>query len=178
MIEALVVIAIYGILVAIMLPALGNAKRQANRIKCISNLRQIGICFTYFALDNQGRLPWQLTPQLKKAHFGNASANEPNVIYSVRDIKHDLGSVYLLISPCESRGRFWNIRSVAEEWEKFNPADPIPCNVISYNLCFGADLARPTTVLAATRNLSTNDLAQSRWVGRKRQWKVTGSWPG
>ena len=59
LIEALVVIAIFGILVAIMLPNLGKVKRQANRIKCISNLKQIGICFTYFALDNQGRLPWQ-----------------------------------------------------------------------------------------------------------------------
>ena len=165
LIEALVVIAIFGILVAIMLPNLGKAKRQANRMKCISNLRQIGICFTYFALDNQGRLPWQLTPKLKKAHFGNASANEPNVIYSVRDIKHSLGSFGLLISPCESGGRFWNWESVSKEWGKFNPAYPIPCNIISYNLCFGADMARPTTVLAATRNLSTNDLAQARWVG-------------
>jgi prepilin-type N-terminal cleavage/methylation domain-containing protein len=168
LIELLVVIAIIGILAAILLPTLAKAKRQANRVKCINNLKQIGTGFIGFAHDNQGRLPWQLTPRLKKAHFGTNYAKEPNVIYSVRAIKHGLGSIQLLVSPCDPERR-GNNDAAAKEWSKFNPGYPIPCNAISYNLCNGADVARPTTVLASTRNLSINDLTQARWVGAEEE---------
>ncbi|MEO8428959.1 MAG: prepilin-type N-terminal cleavage/methylation domain-containing protein [Verrucomicrobiota bacterium] len=54
LIEVLVVIAVLSLMAALILPVLGRSKLSARRIKCASNLRQIGIATQMYWDDNAG----------------------------------------------------------------------------------------------------------------------------
>ena len=60
LIELLVVIAIIAILAALLLPALARAKAKAQRISCTNSLKQVGLAFRTFAIDNDGNMPQTL----------------------------------------------------------------------------------------------------------------------
>jgi prepilin-type processing-associated H-X9-DG protein/prepilin-type N-terminal cleavage/methylation domain-containing protein len=56
LVELLVVIGILALLVALLLPALGKARAQAQAVACASNLRQIGVAVSLHANQNNGYL--------------------------------------------------------------------------------------------------------------------------
>ncbi|MBI5386907.1 MAG: prepilin-type N-terminal cleavage/methylation domain-containing protein [Verrucomicrobia bacterium] len=56
LLELLVVVAIIGLLAALLLPALSRAKAQARRVACLSNLRQVGAAATLYMSDHDGGL--------------------------------------------------------------------------------------------------------------------------
>src|SRR2546423_733990 len=57
LVELLVVIGIIALLLSILLPSLSRARETANRVKCGSNLRQIGQAMMLYANENQGAYP-------------------------------------------------------------------------------------------------------------------------
>jgi prepilin-type N-terminal cleavage/methylation domain-containing protein/prepilin-type processing-associated H-X9-DG protein len=57
LVELLVAIGVIAVMMAILLPTLGRARENANRLKCLSNLHQLGISLILYCQDNRGWLP-------------------------------------------------------------------------------------------------------------------------
>jgi prepilin-type N-terminal cleavage/methylation domain-containing protein len=58
LLELSAVIAIIGILAAILLPALARSRESARRISCMNNLSQLGAALWMYAEEHDGQLPW------------------------------------------------------------------------------------------------------------------------
>ena len=86
LIELLVVIAVIGILAGLLLPSLVRAKDSANRIKCLSNIRQLQVAWQTYA-DDHGKVPTQFGSYVERAKPGSwivGDAREDSDDYNLR----------------------------------------------------------------------------------------------
>jgi len=84
LIELLVVIAIIAILASLLLPALANAKRKAQRIKCVNNLKQTSLGLRLWATDHNDQFPFEVPQRDGGVRYSNNQNPFPNAPGNVR----------------------------------------------------------------------------------------------
>lgn len=129
LVELLTVIAIIGILAAILISTVGRVRENARTAQCTGNLRQIGLASLLYAGNNKGMLPIR------------GSANLPGSEYGKN--WNDKISSYLAMDKATARSRF-NC-----------PSAPLPSNddETTYNVSFFLD---PAPLLGRVNNLTSH----------------------
>jgi len=184
LIELLVVIAIIGILASLLLPVLARAKAKANRMRCASNLRQVGFALLGFSNANGSRLPWLLTLEDQKTaalgldqtidklpgqHIANRHVRDVRTLFLIPSIRNEFANnSRILLSPCDPQAAPAN-ETMELNFRSLKRLDP---RGISYSVCHGGDTMLPSTILSLTRNTEHVTLKpfSSKWHSKRGQY--------
>jgi len=99
LIELLTVIAIVGILVAIIIPAVGTVRSNARNSQCVSNVRELAMANLLYASENKGQLIVQLNAMRGSSYI------MPDLVRSAGNW-HKAVAPYLGMDKVSARSRF------------------------------------------------------------------------
>jgi hypothetical protein len=143
LVELMVLVAVMALIAMVLLPLLGgrHGRAPAGRIKCVNNLKNVGLAFRIFATDNNDLFPGQVM-----ASNGVELANM-DVVKALKYLSNELSTPKILICPKdEKRPEATNFASLTAK-------------NISYFASLTAEETNAAMWLAGDRNLLVNGKA-------------------
>jgi len=135
--EVVVIIAVVAVLVAWLIPALTAAKVKAQRITCVSNLKQVGLSFRLWSGDHIGQYPMMVSNNVG----GTLEDVARGTVYRhFQVMSNELATPIILVCPSDKR-------SPAKDWATFRLTN------LSYFVGVDADETKPEMLLTGDRNI-------------------------
>ncbi|HVU08509.1 MAG TPA: type II secretion system protein [Verrucomicrobiae bacterium] len=101
----LVIIAVLAILAAMLLPALAAAKRKAQRINCVNNLKQCGLAFRIWEGDNNDFYPMAVSTNKGGTWEFDTGAD---TFRHFQVMSNELSTPKILVCPADTRNVAYN----------------------------------------------------------------------
>lgn len=162
LIELLTVIAIIGILAAIIIPTVGKVRETARRAQCTSNLRQVGMAILAYADDQKGKLPGPLWANMET--FGKGADTKllgtrlaPYLGVTLPDDSQEIRQIPVLNCPSWQRvttnekGKAWKMAgTVLMQGGPYSGTAKPPFGDSTYTPAYLSYIASPSTAEAMT----------------------------
>jgi prepilin-type processing-associated H-X9-DG protein len=139
MMELMVVVVIVAVLAALLLPALVRDRMKAQRINCVSNLKQIGLSIRLWE-GSGDQFPMKVyTNEIGGPKFGDAT----NAFRYFQVMSNELNTPYVLVCPAD-----------VERRPATNFTSDLNNSHLSYFIALDADETQPEMLLAGDRNVT------------------------
>jgi hypothetical protein len=161
-----------------LLPALAKAKAKAQRIKCVSNLKNVGLAFRIFATDNADRFPMNVSTneggssEYLPASYPESAGKAQSIWRHYSALSNELSTPKIVLCPSDAgtrteAGNFSTVKGTGT-----TPPEPFNKNKnLSYFVAPDADETRPQAFLGGDRNITN----ATRTVNTKSSWFALGT---
>jgi prepilin-type N-terminal cleavage/methylation domain-containing protein len=138
LLELLMVVAVLLVFAAMFLGTVGKDNAKAPRIRCVNNLKNVGLAYRIFATDHDELFPWQT-----ETNVSPARPSFDDALKYFRVVSNELSTPNILVCPSDNQ-------KAARDWASFSRKN------ISYFLSLNSSETYPQSFLAGDRNLLTN----------------------